>query len=165
MSTTFTPPEPDLFGVMTATPLPPAIGEKKRRQTQPKGYAAAPGSGPKGETCKTCAFSVHREGGAKSYPKCLLAREKWTGGPGSDIKMSAPACGMWKAPAGFGYVVFKNERGVRARRVAFISATADTIEAKGYTFVKRGDAWIWKAGTLDIETVVLERITLTESAS
>lgn len=87
----------DLFGnlVVERDPLPP--GEKKRRQTRPNGYAAPPGGGPKGETCKTCEhYSGHKR--TKIYRKCALMRKVWTGGPGTDILGRSPACALWQKP-------------------------------------------------------------------
>lgn len=73
--------------------------------TQPKhvsrgrGYAAAPGTGPAGETCKSCAhYSGHRM--SKIYRKCGLMRAFWTGGPGTDIKAKSPACKHWMEKIG-----------------------------------------------------------------
>lgn len=85
----------DLFGeIITAKePLPPGV--KKRRETVPNGYAAPPGTGPKGETCKGCEhYSGHRR--SKIYRKCELVRARWTGGAGTDIKAGSPACAYWK---------------------------------------------------------------------
>lgn len=86
----------DLFGNVITAPEPVANPTKKRRKTEPKGYAAPPGSGPKGETCKSCA---HYSGVqlAKLYRKCGLIRERWTGGPGTDIRAGSPACAFWEA--------------------------------------------------------------------
>lgn len=85
----------DLFGqeIATAEPLPPGVD--KRRKTVPKGYAATPGGGPKGETCKTCEHYAHRSF-AKTYRKCGLLRAVWTNGPGTDILARSPACQLWE---------------------------------------------------------------------
>lgn len=66
-----------------------------RKGTPPKGYAAPPGTGPKGETCGTCDHILRRRLG-KIYLKCGKAEYKWTGGPGSDIRARAPACRLWE---------------------------------------------------------------------
>lgn len=55
------------------------------------GYAAQPGTGPAGECCKTCAH-LYRNKWAKTYLKCDLMRAVWTGGAGTDVKASSPAC-------------------------------------------------------------------------
>lgn len=92
----------DLFDVPLTTPRTVEFredGKPKRKPTQPKGYAAEPGTGPVGEKCKTCkhhrvvTFSRH-------YHKCAEFRRlggKWTGGPGSDIRVNSPACRLWEA--------------------------------------------------------------------
>lgn len=61
-----------------------------------KGYAAAPGSGPAGETCGSCSHHAIRRY-AKSYHKCELTRACWTGGRATDILVRAPACHKWSA--------------------------------------------------------------------
>lgn len=67
-----------------------------RKTTPPKGYAAKPGTGPAGEFCRTCIFLVRKEM-SKVYLKCWLTRGTWTGGGGSDIRASFPACRFWRA--------------------------------------------------------------------
>jgi len=60
------------------------------------GYAAAPGSGPQGETCKSCAHYTHNDWRtARAFRKCALMRAVWTHGPGTDILASSPACSQW----------------------------------------------------------------------
>lgn len=88
-------PDTDLFGDPITSPLPPAQ-DGKRRKTRPNGYAAPPGTGPKGETCKTCANYCRTGGHSRTYLKCLLVKWRWTNGPGTDIKASSPACHAWK---------------------------------------------------------------------
>lgn len=60
-----------------------------------RSHPAKPGTGPAGETCKTCAH-IHRNQMAKTYLKCELMRAKWTGGYGTDIKASDAACEKWE---------------------------------------------------------------------
>lgn len=64
---------------------------------EPRGYAAPPGTGPAGETCKTCTHLTYKALG-KNYPKCLLREATWTGGRATDILVNAPACQKWEAP-------------------------------------------------------------------
>ncbi|AOJ09646.1 hypothetical protein [Burkholderia mayonis] len=84
----------DLFGEKIVERISEA--RPGRKPTQPKGYAALPGTGPAGETCKTCA---HRRSTGNSharvYWKCGLMQHHWTGGPGTDIRMRSPACRQW----------------------------------------------------------------------
>jgi hypothetical protein len=68
----------------------------RRKPTKANGYAWKPGTGPAGETCKTCAHYT-RVQHAKVYLKCGLMRSVWTNGPGTDIKASSPACEKWTA--------------------------------------------------------------------
>lgn len=66
---------------------------KKRKPTEPKGYAALPGTGPEGKTCRDCQHKKTMSNtGAKSWIKCELMRAAWTHGPGTDIRASSPAC-------------------------------------------------------------------------
>jgi hypothetical protein len=90
----------DLFGneiSLDQARILEAMGKKKRKTTQPKGYAAQPGSGPAGETCKTCTHSRPTGPGNHTYWKCELIRRAWTHGPGTDIRLKAPACKFWEA--------------------------------------------------------------------
>jgi hypothetical protein len=66
---------------------------QKRKPTVKNGYAAQPGTGPEGKTCRDCAHK-RRMGnyGGKSYIKCLLRQETWTHGEGTDILARSPAC-------------------------------------------------------------------------
>jgi hypothetical protein len=85
----------DLFGETVIL----EISESKavRKPTRPNGYAAPPGTGPQGETCKSCAHSVRvNQNTAGTYRKCALMRANWTGGPGSDILFRSPACRHWE---------------------------------------------------------------------
>lgn len=88
--------EIDLFGQEIESPLPSIPGARK--PTRPNGYAAPPGTGPAGETCKTCQHYCRTGGHAKHYLKCGRTRHAWTHGPGTDIKAGAPACKFWEKP-------------------------------------------------------------------
>lgn len=69
----------------------------RRKPTLKRGYAANPGTGPEGETCKTCAYKVSgsNAGGSKHFLKCDLRRATWTHGEGTDILARSPACIKW----------------------------------------------------------------------
>lgn len=73
-------------------------GRGKRREPVPAGYAAIPGTGPEGETCKTCKH-LFRNRMARTYLKCGLMRAYWTGGGKSDVRARSPACKRWEAGA------------------------------------------------------------------
>lgn len=85
----------DLFGLMDLPAMTTAERKRMRRRAGeiPKGYAAPPGSGPEGETCKTCRHHIVKEY-AKRYHKCDLTRQ--TGGPATDIRVNSPACKRWE---------------------------------------------------------------------
>lgn len=57
---------------------------------------ASPGSGPAGETCKTCRHITTMPGVAGRYLKCGLMQHEWSRGPGTDIKARWPACSAWE---------------------------------------------------------------------
>jgi hypothetical protein len=75
---------------------PATVFAGRKRRGGPNGYAARPGSGPLGETCKTCAHYCRVEGGSKVFPKCGLMRLRWTHGAATDIRAKSPACKLWK---------------------------------------------------------------------
>ena len=74
-----------------------ATDTPRARTRPPKktGYAARPGTGPEGETCKTCEHYVRVSYHGKLWRKCFLMRRFWTHGPGTDIKAGSPACRKW----------------------------------------------------------------------
>jgi hypothetical protein len=86
---------PDLFGEEIVKVV--AITKDGRIRG---GYACRPGTGPKGETCKTCEHYCRSNYHNVVYRKCALV--KWTHGPGTDIKASAPACAKWQPKDGEG---------------------------------------------------------------
>lgn len=88
----------DLFG-NELTPVQERVHSGvKRKSPQPRGHAAPPGSGPAGETCKTCDHYTLRRW-AKVYRKCGLMQAQWTGGGATDIRASDPACRRWQKRA------------------------------------------------------------------
>lgn len=85
----------DLVTLMAGPHMTPA--ERRKLVGKPaKGlYAAAPGTGPDGQTCGSCAH-LCRKAMAKTYLKCGLVQAKWTGGGGTDVKARSPACSKWE---------------------------------------------------------------------
>ena len=77
--------------------LPPHVVASAKRLSKKRGHAAAPGTGPAGETCGSCTH-LHENRMARTYWKCLLTRSCWTGGERTDVRRSDPACSKWKAP-------------------------------------------------------------------
>lgn len=63
------------------------------------GYAAPPGTGPKGETCKSCKHICRHHDYKHTYIKCGVIRHRWTHGLGTDIRVKSPACRLWEKPA------------------------------------------------------------------
>ena len=151
-------PEIDLFGQPITAAAPAPIADGKRRKTVPNGYAAAPGTGPAGQTCKTCIHLAHRKLG-KTYLKCRLARDRWTGGAGTDIKANSPACTYWNGGIGYGYVRYEGKQfgDVRPKKALIVEKTDTTIESTEGTFKKTAEnRWEWTWG----KNVVLERIVM-----
>jgi hypothetical protein len=69
---------------------------KEWREAHPRqrGHAAPPGTGPAGETCRTCKWLRKVNGGRRVYSKCGLGRI--SAGPGTDIRLKDPACRHWE---------------------------------------------------------------------
>jgi hypothetical protein len=72
---------------------------EKRKPTVKNGYAAPPGTGPDGKTCKDCTHKRSMANGAKHFIKCELRRATWTRGEGTDILARSPACSQFAAIA------------------------------------------------------------------
>lgn len=81
----------DLFG---ETAKPP------RKTPQPKGYASRPGSGPKDQTCGSCAHCIRKNVNQRSFFKCALRRKDWGYTRTTDILFRAPACYFWEVSCG-----------------------------------------------------------------
>ena len=60
------------------------------------GYAARPGTGPKGQRCNTCVHCIAVAQSARRSRKCELKAAIWTTTPETDIKHNAPACLHWQ---------------------------------------------------------------------
>lgn len=74
----------------------PFTGKKKRKEPVPRGYAAPPGTGPAGETCKTCEHIVRVKYHNNTYRKCRLREATWNHSGGTDIRAKFPACRFWE---------------------------------------------------------------------
>lgn len=70
---------------------PVDLSKLKKTVYKERAYPAPPGTGPADKTCRDCKNYTRVEY-SKAYLKCGLMRSSWTGGPGTDIKASAPAC-------------------------------------------------------------------------
>lgn len=73
----------------------PTLDELRARHGAMQGgrYADAPGSGPEGKTCKSCAW-LRYTGHSKRFPKC--GRTKYTRGDATTIKTGSPACRLYE---------------------------------------------------------------------
>ena len=73
--------------------------ERKRLRTRFRskktGHAAPPGTGPLGETCKSCKH-LYRHKMSRTYLKCGLMQAVWTSGYGTDVRAGDPACKKWE---------------------------------------------------------------------
>lgn len=76
--------------------LPLGAFKRRRGAKTYNGHAAMPGTGPLGETCKTCKWLSGRQGGRKTFYKCALMRHKWSMTPATDIRLSDLACNRWE---------------------------------------------------------------------
>lgn len=68
---------------------------RKHTKLTGEGYAATPGTGPAGETCKTCQhLCTMTLSGRRRVFKCgVVPRRHWK--PTTDIVKHAPACLHW----------------------------------------------------------------------
>lgn len=73
----------------------PESALRARKLSKKHGHAAMPGTGPKGETCKSCGH-LARIQYAKEYLKCGLMHAYWTGGEGTDVRAGDAACRRWE---------------------------------------------------------------------
>lgn len=78
----------DLFGEEEPKTPP------KKRPSWMCAYAALPGSGPIGESCRTCSNAYYVRPGHRKYYKCSLVLP--TSSINSDIRLKSPACSRWK---------------------------------------------------------------------
>lgn len=78
--------------------LPASALVKRAPRSKKHGYAAPPGTGPAGETCKSCAH-LTRKVMSGTFLKCGLMRAHWTGGFGTDVLARSPACRRWEKPS------------------------------------------------------------------
>ncbi len=99
--------QPDLFDVGERSE-PGAPGGFENRRGLPENYPLGaqptpdrPGTGPVGETCKTCLHYCRVRYRDKLYRKCGAIEFRWTHGPGTDICASWPACSSWEQPYGY----------------------------------------------------------------
>lgn len=77
------PLQPTLFGGVEL-----ARSSTARR---PQGYAANPGTGPAGETCRSCLHCRK----FSTWSKCALILERWTTDISTDVLRTSPACSLW----------------------------------------------------------------------
>lgn len=78
--------------------LPPHViaAAAIRARHKRRGHAGQPGTGPAGETCKSCKWIARKEM-AKTYIKCgHRMAPRHTGGPGTDVRAGDPACERWE---------------------------------------------------------------------
>jgi hypothetical protein len=94
----------DLFGGLlsyrTADGRTIEAKPRGKHYIEPRGYAAKPGTGPEGESCKSCRHSIHAGTGGKRFPKCELMLACWTSSRRTDILMGAAACSKWERDEG-----------------------------------------------------------------
>jgi hypothetical protein len=81
----------DLLGDEVIIPM--NITRGKRKSAVPKGYAKLPGTGPHGETCRTCLHDFVSD--TKRFHKCELCRPRWTHGRATDILARDAACALF----------------------------------------------------------------------
>lgn len=89
-------PYRDLFG--DAGDVQPAPSRRRKPRPRWRGlYYDAPGTGPAGQTCRTCCHARRIQPSARAFYKCARHRDRWTNGQATDILVRAPACSGWEA--------------------------------------------------------------------
>lgn len=76
--------------------LPPAAQAASRCRATP----APIGSGPAGQSCRSCSHYTRVRHHDQTFRKCELMRGDWTHGPGTDIKASYAACRLFELRTG-----------------------------------------------------------------
>jgi hypothetical protein len=87
-----TRPEIDLLG----EPIPAPAVFRKDGGRRKIGYAAKPGTGPKGKRCIQCKMIQRVLSKGVTSHKCELAAPIWSDDPATDIKPNAPACSCFE---------------------------------------------------------------------
>jgi hypothetical protein len=72
------------------------VGSVKVRHPVDRAHPYPPGSGPRGQSCGTCAKLSSRKFNKKTYFKCHVLMRFWTGGKGTDVRKKDPACLSWE---------------------------------------------------------------------
>ncbi len=71
------------------------IAHAARQRQRLNGYAARPGTGPRGQRCNTCAHCLEVVQAAATVRKCQVTVRQWTPCHKTNIKPNAPACSEW----------------------------------------------------------------------
>jgi hypothetical protein len=71
-----------------------AMGSAYVRRDRAHPYA--PGSGPTGQTCGTCAKCIQRREYRRNFYKCRVMQKSWSRGPSTDIRLKDKACLAWE---------------------------------------------------------------------
>jgi hypothetical protein len=81
--------EPTLFGPMEIEPKP-------KRPVNKRCTPAPSGTGPEGETCKTCRHLARDKHHDYVHLKCGKVEHLWTRGAATDIRSGWAACSEWE---------------------------------------------------------------------
>jgi hypothetical protein len=71
------------------------VGSVKVKHPLDRAHPYPPGSGPRGQSCGTCAKLCSRKF-QRTYYKCHVLMRFWTAGRGTDIRKKDPACMSWE---------------------------------------------------------------------
>ena len=75
---------------------PDLVAKVRNKNDGLRGYPCLPGTGPKSETCSSCANIRLMQNYAKRYYKCVCRAGVWTHGAATDVKYRSPACSYWR---------------------------------------------------------------------
>lgn len=88
---------PDQRALFGGRSNPRAYAPSSVFSAKPNGYAAAPGTGPEGQTCGQCGHCRQRTVHQRHFYKCALAMHAWSRDRSTDILLKSPACSRFTA--------------------------------------------------------------------
>lgn len=88
---------PDQRALFGGRSNPRAYAPSSVFSAKPNGYAAAPGTGPEGQTCGQCGHCRQRAVHQRHFYKCALAMHAWSRDRSTDILLKSPACSRFTA--------------------------------------------------------------------
>lgn len=90
----------DLQALADGPMLTPQQRRALHKRLSKSGHAMPPGTGPFGETRRSCQHLARNQmHSGKTFMKCALRRANWTSGYETDVRARDAACSKWEARA------------------------------------------------------------------